>query len=197
MKLARGFFARDPRIVAPALLNKVLVARDGRRGRIVEVEAYADDDPAAHTFNGPTPRNASMFGPAGHLYVYRSYGIHWCTNIVCARVGTGAGVLLRALEPLDGLPLMRAARPLAATDRDLCRGPGRLSQAMGITGGDDGADLLARAARFRLVDDGTPPPADAHAHATPRVGISKAVDQPWRWIVPGSRFVSRTPVRSR
>lgn len=197
MKLARAFFTRDPRIVAPELLNKLLLARDGRRGRIVEVEAYADDDPAAHTFNGPTPRNASMFGPPGHLYVYRSYGIHWCANIVCATPGTGAGVLLRALEPLDGLPLMRAARPLAATDRDLCRGPGRLSQAMGITGEDDGADLLSRAACFRLLDDGMPPPGDAHAHATPRIGISKAVDQPWRWVVPDSRFVSRHRVLSR
>ena len=161
MKLARAFFLRDPRIVAPELLNKVLVAHDGRRGRIVEVEAYADDDPAAHTFNGPTPRNTSMFGPPGHLYVYRSYGIHWCANIVCAQAGTGAGVLLRALEPLAGLALMRTARPRAGTDRDLCRGPGRLSQAMGITGADDGAGLLARAARFRVFDDGTPSPRGA------------------------------------
>ena len=191
MRLARSFFRRDPRVVAPELLNKVLVARDGRRGRIVEVEAYAGDDPAAHSHGGRTPRNASMFGPPGHLYVYRSYGIHWCANIVCAIAGIGAGVLLRALEPLGGLPLMRTVRPLAATDRDLCRGPGRLSQAMGITGDDDGADLLARAARLRLLDDGTPAPWDADAHATPRVGISKAVDQPWRWVVPGSRFVSR------
>ena len=188
-RLDRGFLARDPREVAPELLNLLLVGADGRAGRIVEVEAYSDDDPAAHSFGGPTLRNASMFGPAGHLYVYRSYGLHWCANIVCATPGVGAGVLLRALEPVSGVEAMRAARGALISDRDLCRGPGRLTQALGITGADDGTDVLAADARIRLVDDGTPPPADRHASV--RIGISKAADAPWRWTVKGSRYVSR------
>jgi DNA-3-methyladenine glycosylase len=186
---SRSFFARDPRVVAPELLGLMLVGADGRAGRIVEVEAYADDDPAAHSFGGRTARNASMFGPPGHLYVYRSYGLHWCANVVCATPGVGAGVLLRALEPLSGLEAMRAARGLRVVDRDLCRGPGRLAQAMGITGADDGIDLLARGGRFTLRRAaGTP----AHeVDATARIGISKTVDAPWRWLLRGSRFVSR------
>lgn len=188
-RLDRAFLARDPREVAPELLNLLLVGADGRAGRIVEVEAYSGDDPAAHSFGGRTPRNASMFGRAGHLYVYRSYGLHWCANIVCATPGVGAGVLLRALEPVAGLEAMRAARGALVSDRDLCRGPGRLTQALGITGADDGSDVLADDARFRLVDDGTPAPDDRHASA--RIGISKAADAPWRWTVKGSRFVSR------
>ena len=189
MRLRRSWLARDPREVAPELLNLLLVAADGRAGRIVEVEAYSDDDPAAHTFGGPTARNASMFGPPGHLYVYRSYGLHWCANIVCAGPGVGAGVLLRALEPVSGLDAMRQARGPAIRDRDLCRGPGRLTQAMGITGADDGRDLLEADARFRLIDDGMPPPDERHASV--RIGISKAVEAPWRWTVKGSQFVSR------
>jgi DNA-3-methyladenine glycosylase len=185
----RSFFARDPRVVAPELLGLLLVGADGRAGRIVEVEAYADDDPAAHSFGGRTARNASMFGPAGHLYVYRSYGLHWCANVVCATPGVGAGVLLRALEPVAGLEAMRAARGPAIVDRDLCRGPGRLAQAMGITGADDGIDLLAKGSRFALRRE-----AETRAceiHATARIGISKAKDAPWRWLVGGSRYSSR------
>jgi DNA-3-methyladenine glycosylase len=185
--LPPGFFRRDPRAVAPELLNKLLVADDGRRARIVEVEAYCGaDDPAAHTYRGRTARNASMFGPGGHLYVYFTYGMHWCANVVCGEEGVGVGVLLRAAEPLAGLELMRAARPKAKSDRDLCRGPGRLAQAFGITRADDGADL--RRGRIRVLDDGLAPPANPHAG--PRIGISVATQHPWRWTVAGSRFVS-------
>jgi DNA-3-methyladenine glycosylase len=188
-RVPRSFLARDPRVVAPELLGLVLVGADGRAGRIVEVEAYADDDPAAHSFGGRTPRNASMFGPAGHLYVYRSYGLHWCANVVCATPGVGAGVLLRALEPVAGLEAMRAARGATIVDRDLCRGPGRLAQAMGITGADDGQDLLAKGGRFGLRR--VPEPLSHDIHATARIGISKAADAPWRWLLRGSRYVSR------
>ncbi|MEO7252303.1 MAG: DNA-3-methyladenine glycosylase [Arenimonas sp.] len=185
--LTPGFFRRDPRLVAPELLNKLLVADDGRRGRIVEVEAYCgSEDPAAHTFRGKTARNASMFGPGGHLYVYFTYGMHWCANVVCGEEGEGVGVLLRALEPLAGLERMRAERSKAKTDRDLCRGPGRLAQGFGISGDDDGGDL--RRGRIRVLDDGTAPPAVPAVG--PRIGISVATQEPWRWHVPGNRFVS-------
>ena len=185
--LPQAFFRRDPREVAPELLNKILAAQDGRRGRIVEVEAYCGAaDPAAHSYRGMTARNASMFGPAGCMYVYFTYGMHWCANVVCGEVGEGVGVLLRALEPIAGLELMRAARPKARTDRDLCRGPGRLAQAMGITRADDGSDL--RRGHFRVLDDGLAPPANPEAG--PRIGIRVAAHEPWRWHVPGNRFVS-------
>jgi DNA-3-methyladenine glycosylase len=181
------FYRRDPRVVAPELLNKLLVAEDGRRGRIVEVEAYCGaEDPAAHTYRGRTARNASMFGPGGHLYVYFTYGMHWCANVVCGEEGEGVGVLMRALEPVAGLELMRAARPKAKTDRDLCRGPARLAQAFGITRADDGDDL--RRGRIRVLDDGVEPPRAPHVG--PRIGISEAVHEPWRWHVAGSRYVS-------
>jgi len=182
-----SFYRRDPRVVAPELLNKLLVSADGRRGRIVEVEAYCGaEDPAAHTYRGRTARNASMFGPGGHLYVYFTYGMHWCANVVCGNEGEGVGVLLRALEPVAGLELMRASRPKARTDRDLCRGPGRLSQAMGISGEDDGDDL--RRGRIRVLDDGVGPPGAPHVG--PRIGISVATHEPWRWHVARNRFVS-------
>jgi DNA-3-methyladenine glycosylase len=185
--LPQAFYRRDPREVAPALLNKLLVAADGRSGRIVEVEAYCGAlDPAAHSYRGETPRTRSMFGPAGHLYVYFTYGMHWCANIACGQVGEGVGVLLRALEPVAGLEAMRAARPKARTDRDLCRGPARLAQALGITGEHDG--LSVRTGPFRVLDDGVPPPESPTAG--PRIGISSAVHEPWRWTVPGNRFVS-------
>ena len=186
--------ARDPRLVAPELLG--LVLRHGARsGRIVEVEAYCGtEDPAAHTFRGRTARNATMFGPAGLLYVYRSYGLHWCANVVCGAEGEGVAVLLRALQPLTGLVAMRTdrtasrrAEATAVTDRDLCRGPGRLCQALGIHGGHDGCDLLA-GDDLHLADDGRRPVAIAQGA---RVGISAAVDRPWRWWVDGAPEVSR------
>lgn len=187
--LDRAFYQRDPRRVAPALLNKVLVHSDGRSGRIVEVEAYCGSrDPAAHAHRGKTARNASMFGPAGHLYTYFSYGLHWCCNAVCGDVDEGVGVLLRALQPLTGLEAMRAARPACRRDRDLCRGPARLCQAFAIDGALDGIDLVDATSGLAIVDDGTPPPA--RPVATTRVGISRAVGEPWRWYVPDNVYIS-------
>ncbi len=189
--------------MAPLLLNKLLVAADGRVGRIIEVEAYGgppgqglDDprlvDPAAHSYIGPTARNATMFGPPGHLYVYFSYGVHWCANVVTSPDGVATAVLLRAVEPVAGIDLMRAARWRAQknqVDRDLCRGPGRLAQAMGIDRSCDGVDLCSSSSPLHLASDGTPPPA--HPEVTGRIGISVAADVPWRFCVPGHAFVSR------
>ena len=189
-KLSRSFYRRDPRLVAPELLNKIIARDDGRTGRIVEVEAYCGaEDPAAHTFRGPTKRNATMFGPAGHLYIYFTYGMHWCANTVCGEVGQGWGVLLRAMEPLTGLDEMRAARRNPRRDRELGSGPGRLAQAMGITGKFNGIDLVTATAGITLLDDGTPPPQVPIAG--PRIGISRAIEHPWRWHVPGNPNVSR------
>ena len=188
--LPRAFYRRDSREVAVALLNKVLVGVDGRSGRIVETEAYCGSlDPAAHTYRGKTARNATMFGPAGHMYVYFTYGMHWCCNAVCGEVDEGVGVLLRALAPLSGLQAMRAARLKAHRDRDLCSGPARLTQAMGISGVHDGLDLVSGKAGYRIVDDGTPPPGEPVA--TGRVGLSRATGEVWRWYVPGDLNVSR------
>lgn len=197
--------------VAPLLLNKLLVAHDGRVGRIIEVEAYggppgqgfADPrlvDPAAHSYRGPTARNATMFGPPGHLYVYFSYGVHWCANVVTSPGGVASAVLLRALEPVAGVEMMRAARwrhQKVQADRDLCRGPGRLAQAMGIDRAGDGVDLCSATSPFFLASDGTPPPAQPAA--TSRIGISVATEVPWRFSVPGHPLVSRpgrAPARS-
>lgn len=180
--------AGDVLEVAPALLGWELTV-DGVGGAIVEVEAYREDDPASHSFGGPRGRNVVMFGPPGRLYVYRSYGLHWCANIVTGPEGRGAAVLLRALEPRHGLETMRARRRVA-DDRLLCAGPGRLTQALGLTGADDGA--VIGAGRVALA-----PPASASppVRRSRRVGISKAVDQPWRFLVEGSRHVSRPGVR--
>ena len=165
--------------------------RDGVGGRIVEVEAYAPDDPASHAFRGPTPRNGSMFGAAGTLYVYRSYGIHWCVNLACEPEGTGAAVLLRALEPTHGLDLMRARRGGGVSDRGLCSGPGKLTQALGISGADDGMSVTSPP--FLL----EPPEAAVDVLATPRIGLTRATELPWRYVVRGSCWLSRGPRSAR
>ena len=180
------FFARMPDAVAPDLLGKLITRADGRVARLVEVEAYAQDDPAAHTFGGKSQRNRSMFGPPGRLYVYFSYGVHWCANLVCGPEGYGAGVLLRAAEPLEGIDIMRKARgrePL----RELCSGPGRLAQAFGIDRALDGSDATGTGV-ISLLDDGTQPESIV---ACPRVGISKNAHAPLRFVVGGSRYLSR------
>ena len=187
--LARSFYRRDPRAVAPELLNKLLVRDDGRVGRIVEVEAYCGPiDAAAHAYRGKTKRNASLFGPPGHLYVYFNYGMHWSCNAVCGEVDEGVGVLLRALEPLAGLDAMRVARVKCTHDRDLCRGPGRLCQAFGLNGAFDGTDLVRGSAGLTIADDGTPPPA--HPVNAPRIGISHGTENLWRWYVPDCAYIS-------
>jgi DNA-3-methyladenine glycosylase len=187
--LDRRFYRRDARSVAPELLNKLLV-HDGRGGRIVEVEAYAGaDDPGSHAYRGPTRRNATMFGPAGHLYVYFSYGMHWCANVVCGEEGQAMAVLLRALGPEWGVDEMRASRPAARADRDLCSGPGRLCQALGITGLHNGADLCSGVSGPSVLDDGMPPPERPGSGV--RVGLTAGADLPWRWYVPGHPCLSR------
>lgn len=188
--LPRDFYRRDPREVAPDLLNKLLVAADGRRARIVETEAYCGPlDAAAHTYRGKTPRNAVMFGRPGLLYVYFTYGMHYCCNAVCGEEGEGVAVLLRAAEPVAGLDLMRKARPAAKRERDLCSGPARLCQAFGIDRSQDGADLVAVDRGLAIVDDGTPPPRDPVVG--PRIGIRHAAEEPWRWYVRGNPHVSK------
>jgi DNA-3-methyladenine glycosylase len=156
----------------------------------VEVEAYAGrEDPGSHAFRGPTPRNASMFGPPGHLYVYFSYGMHWCANAVTGVDREGHAVLLRALAPLAGIDDMRRRRGATHPDRDLCRGPARLCQAFGLTGALDGWDLTRRSTPGPWIgDDGTPPP-EQPGRST-RIGLTKGAEHPWRWFVPGDRNVS-------
>lgn len=194
MRLPSAFYDRDAREVAPELLNKILVHidRDGsvRSGRIVETEAYiGSGDPASHSANGRTPRNEVMFGEPGRLYVYFTYGMHWCANAVCEPEGSGAAVLIRALEPLVGVEEMRAVRPAAKRDRDLCNGPAKLCQALGLGREHNGADLVTGGRGVTIWDDGRPAP-EAPNQAT-RIGISTGADHPWRWYVPGNPHVSR------
>jgi DNA-3-methyladenine glycosylase len=189
--LKRDFYRRDPREVAPDLLNKVLV-RGARAGRIVEVEAYCGGiDPGSHAYRGPTKRNATMFDRPGLLYVYFTYGMHFCANAVCGEVGEGVAVLLRALTPLTGLAQMRRQRPAARRDADLCSGPAKLCSAFGIGRAFDGADLVTGDRGVRIGDDGIPPPR--RPVVTTRVGLAtgKGDEYPWRWCVAAASGLSR------
>jgi len=182
-RLRRNFFARSVHVVAPELIGATLLFR-GVGGVVVEVEAYHHTDPAAHSFRGPTDANAVMFGPPGYAYVYRSYGIHWCLNFVCEPEGSASAVLIRALAPTRGLSIMRRRRGLGE-ERLLCAGPGRLCEALGVTGAHYGLALDA-------------PPFEIFARESeaalivgPRIGITKAADMPWRYGSKGSRFLSK------
>lgn len=179
----RAFFARSVHEVAPDLIGATFLV-DGVGGVIVEVEAYHHTEPAAHSFRGPTPRNRVMFGPPGFAYVYRSYGIHWCVNFVCEEEGSASAVLIRALEPTHGLAAMHRRRGVAEV-RVLCSGPGKLTEALGITDRHNGLALdappmalYARTGKIDLV-------------AGVRIGITKAVELPWRYGLKGSRFLSK------
>ncbi len=173
--------------VAPELVGATLLV-DGVGGRIVEVEAYAVGDPASHGYRGPTPTRKTMFGPPGRAYVYRSYGIHWCLNFVCGEEGSPQAVLIRALEPTSGLSTMAARRGLE-DPRLLCAGPGRLCQALGVTREQDGSRLDRSPFEVHARD------GDAEVLAGPRIGLSVAVEQPWRYVLSGSRFLSRPAPR--
>jgi DNA-3-methyladenine glycosylase len=182
-RLTRAFFRRSVHEVAPDLIGAMLLF-DGVGGRIVEVEAYHHTDPAAHSFRGPTSRNAVMFGPPGYAYVYRSYGIHWCLNFVCEPKGSASAVLIRAIEPTVGIAVMRRRRG-TAEDRLLCSGPGRVCAALRITAAHNGLaldeppfQLFARTGTVEIV-------------AGPRIGITKATERPWRYGLKGSRFLSK------
>ncbi|MGC2811748.1 MAG: DNA-3-methyladenine glycosylase [Bradyrhizobium sp.] len=182
-KLKRGFFDRSVHAVAPDLIGTTLLV-DGVGGIIVEVEAYHHTDPAAHSFRGPTPRNRVMFGPPGFAYVYRSYGIHWCINFVCEQEGSASAVLIRALQPTHGIQAMRRRRRLR-DQHALCSGPGKLTEALGITIAHSGLPLdrppialHARAGKLEIV-------------AGVRIGITKAVELPWRYGLKESKFLSK------
>jgi DNA-3-methyladenine glycosylase len=182
-RLTRSFFRRSVLEVAPDLIGTTFLF-DGVGGRVVEVEAYRRTDPASHSFGGPTERNAVMFGPPGFAYVYRSYGIHWCVNFVCEPAGSASAVLIRALEPTEGLSAMRRRRGMADT-RLFCSGPGRLCEALRITGRHTGLaldelpfELFARHGKADVVTG-------------PRIGLTKAVEKPWRYGEKGSRFLSK------
>jgi DNA-3-methyladenine glycosylase len=177
MVVERSLLTGDAPDVAPWLLGKVLRA-GACSGRIVEVEAYTAADPASHSHRGPTVRNTSMFGPAGTLYVYLSYGIHHCANVVTGADGDGQAVLVRAVAPLSGVGEMRRRRG-SVPERRLADGPGKLCQAFGLDRRHDGIDLCASDGAIQLLDDGTPPPSDPVIG--PRIGISLAADVAWRW----------------
>ena len=183
MTLGRDFFDRSVHEVAPGLIGVTLLV-DGVGGPIVEVEAYDHEDPAAHGFRGPSERNRSMFGPAGHAYVYRSYGIHWCLNLVCGDEGVPEAALIRALEPTAGIDEQQRRRGVEEL-RALCSGPGKLCQALGITRSHDGLALDAKP--FRLEPRGEVP----EIATGPRVGITRATELSWRYALAGSPYLSR------
>jgi len=182
-RFPRAFFARSVHDVAPELIGATLMVGDAG-GVIVEVEAYHHTDPAAHSYRGPTERNAVMFGPPGMAYVYRSYGIHWCLNFVCEAEGSASAVLIRALEPLEGLAAMRRRRH-HEDPRALCSGPGKLCEALGVTIRHNGLPLDRPPFTLRARPE-IPPIVTG-----PRIGISKAVEEPWRYGLKGSRYLSR------
>jgi DNA-3-methyladenine glycosylase len=179
----RGFFARSVHEVAPDLIGATLLF-NGAGGVIVEVEAYHHTEPAAHSFRGPTPRNRVMFGPPGFSYVYRSYGIHWCVNFVCEEVGSASAVLIRALEPTHGLATMRRRRGVIEA-RALCSGPGKLCEALGIT--IAGSELALDRKPYAIYAR----PGKADVVSGVRIGLTKAVELPWRYGLKGSKFVSK------
>jgi DNA-3-methyladenine glycosylase len=180
----RPLIERPVLVVAPLLLGAEL--RHGEVAcRITEVEAYdGSNDPGSHAYRGQTARNAVMFGPAGHLYVYFTYGMHWCANVVCGPTGSASAVLLRAGEIVDGLDPARARRPSARTDRELARGPARLCQALGIAREQNGHDLTVKPL---TLEPGAPP---AEVRTGPRVGLRAAADRPWRFYLPDEPTVS-------
>jgi DNA-3-methyladenine glycosylase len=182
-QLKKAFFGRSVHEVAPDLIGATFLV-DGVGGIIVEVEAYHHTEPAAHSYRGPTPRNSVMFGPPGFTYVYRSYGIHWCVNFVCEKAGSASAVLIRALEPTHGIPRMRRRRRLP-DERSLCSGPGKLTEALGITHAHNGLPLDA--APIALYARTAKPDVVTGL----RIGITKAVDLPWRYGLRDSKFLSR------
>jgi DNA-3-methyladenine glycosylase len=192
--LPRSFYARDSRELAPLLLNKLLVTRtaEGVRlaARLVEVEAYCgSDDAGSHAYRGMTPRTEVMFGPPGHLYVYFTYGMHWCANVVATKDGDAAAVLLRAAAPVDGIDVMRSRRVKARRDRDLLAGPARLCQAFGLTGAENGADLVR--GPIRIYDDGVPPPPAPGVSTRVGLAAGRGDEHQWRYFVPGDPNLSR------
>jgi DNA-3-methyladenine glycosylase len=188
--LSRAFYRRDSREVARELLNKLLVRDDGRVARIVEVEAYLGGlDPGSHAYRGETPRNRTMFVGPGRLYVYFTYGMHWCANAVCGGEGSGIAVLLRAAAPVDGLEVMWSQRRKARAERDLLSGPAKLCQAFALDGSFDGADLVTRDHGVWIADDGVAPPA--RPGRSTRIGLTNGAEHPWRWFVKGDPNVSR------
>jgi len=182
-RLRKIFFNRSVLEVAPDLIGATLLV-DGVGGIIVELEAYHHTEPAAHSYRGPTPRNAVMFGPAGFAYIYRSYGIHWCVNFVCEKAGSASAVLIRALEPTHGIAAMRRRRGIP-DERSLCSGPGKLTEALAITHAHNGLPLDAPP--FALYGRATKPDIVTGV----RIGITKAVDLPWRYGLKGSKFLSK------
>ena len=186
-KLSKAFFNRSVHAVAPDLIGATFLFK-GVGGLIAEVEAYHHTDPASHSYGGPTERNAPMFGPAGYAYVYRSYGIHWCVNFVCEGKGEAAAVLIRALIPTTGLATMRRRRGVA-DERALCSGPGKLCEALAITGAHSGLPLDATP--FQLFRRN----GDVDVAVGIRIGITKAIDEPWRYGLRNSKFLSK-PIRT-